>query len=232
MKISGQDGHHISHVLRMKLGDELQIVSLDQVSALMKITDFSEDTVTVQLLEKITQAHEPTVKLILAQGLPKGDKLELVVQKAVELGAAEICPTSMHNCVVKVDPTKSAKKTARLQKIAEEAAKQSKRDIIPVVKEPTNFKNMLAQYAAVDLKLVAYEVEDKQGLKSVLENNPQAKSILLLIGPEGGITKEEWLLAQEAGFHSVSLGTRILRTETAGIAGLAAILYATGNFGG
>lgn len=232
MEISGKDGHHISHVLRMKLGDELQIVSLDQVSALMKITGFSEDRVTVQLLEKINQGHEPNVKLILAQGLPKGDKLELVVQKAVELGAAEICPLIMHNCVVKVDPAKASKKTARLQKIAEEAAKQSKRDIIPTIQEPVSFKNMLAQYADVDLKLVAYEVEDEQGLKGVLESNGQAKSILLLIGPEGGITKEEWLLAKEAGFYSVSLGTRILRTETAGIAGLAAILYATGNFGG
>ena len=231
MEISGKDGHHISHVLRMKLGEQLQIVSLDQVTALMKITDFAGDKVTVKLVERLEQCHEPSVKLILAQGVPKGDKMDLVVQKAVELGVCEICPVLMTNCVIKLDEAKAAKKAQRWQKIAEEAAKQSKRDIIPQVQVPMTLTAMLEKYKDSSLKLIAYEVENQQGLKTVLEAHSSADIILLLIGPEGGIAKDEWLLAQEAGLKSVSLGQRILRTETAGLATLAAILYATGNLG-
>ncbi len=169
--------------------------------------------------------------MILAQGLPKGDKMELIIQKAVEIGVSEICPVTLTNCVVRLDEAKAQKKVQRWQKIAEEAAKQSKRDIVPKIMEPLTLSQLIKQYQDIDLKLVAYEVEEKNGLRSVLSQDLSVGSILVLIGPEGGITKEEWLLAQSGGLKSVSLGKRILRTETAAISLLAAIAYATGNLG-
>lgn len=228
MFIDGQDAHHITHVLRMKLGEQLQIVSLDQVAAVMKITGFGENRVDLALVETLEKSHEPSVKVTLIQGLPKQDKLEWVIQKAIELGVTEIRPTIMDHSVVKVDP---AKKQERWQKIAEAAAKQSKRDIILQVALPEKFRDIVTGCQA-DLKIVAYEVEDTRGIREVLAAHREAKSIAFLIGPEGGISKDEFALTQELGWHSVSLGPRIMRTETAALATLTAIMYETGNLGG
>ncbi|WP_279002436.1 16S rRNA (uracil(1498)-N(3))-methyltransferase [Acidaminococcus fermentans] len=231
MSIDGQDSHHITHVLRMKLGEQLQIVSLDQVAAVMKITGFGENRVDLSLVETLAKSHEPSVKVTLIQGLPKQDKLEWVIQKAIELGVTEIRPVIMDHSVVKVDPAKAAKKQERWQKIAEAAAKQSKRDIIPQVALPAKFRDIVTQCPA-ELKIVAYEVEDTRGIREVLAAHRDARSIAFLIGPEGGISKDEFALTQELGWHSVSLGPRIMRTETAALATLTAIMYETGNLGG
>ena len=232
MDITGPDAHHISKVLRMQVGDTLQIVSLDQICALMKIQAITSEQVTINLVEKIEENHEPSVKIILAQGLPKSDKMDVIVQKAVELGVSVICPVAMENSVVRLDTAKGEKKQLRWQKIAAEAAKQSKRDIVPQVMVPTSLTQILNEYKDVTTKIVAYEVEDKRSLKEVLQKPGNLTDILLLIGPEGGISKEELELAQGAGMTAVSLGRRILRTETAGLAAIAAILYETGNLGG
>jgi len=232
MLITGKDAHHIINVLRMQVGQQLQIVSNDQVSALMEITALTEAVVSVRLVERLLTAHEPSVRIILAQGLPKGDKMDFVVQKAVEMGVSEIIPLSMDNCVVKLDAVRAKKKTERWQKIVEEAAKQSKRDIVPKVSLPMTLKQLLTNKQDVLLKIVAYEVEDRRGLRELLQAQENIKEVLLLIGPEGGISKEEFALAETKGMQSVSLGKRILRTETAGLATVAAILYETGDFGG
>ena len=232
MLITGKDAHHIINVLRMQVGQQLQIVSNDQVSALMEITALTEAVVSVRLVERLLTAHEPSVRIILAQGLPKGDKMDFVVQKAVEMGVSEIIPLSMDNCVVKLDAVRAKKKTERWQKIVEEAAKQSKRDIVPKVSLPMTLKQLLTNKQDVLLKIVAYEVEDRRGLRELLQAQENIKEVLLLIGPEGGISKEEFTLAEAKGMQSVSLGKRILRTETAGLATVAAILYETGDFGG
>lgn len=232
MLITGKDAHHIINVLRMQVGQQLQIVSNDQVSALMEITALTEAVVSVRLVERLLTAHEPSVRIILAQGLPKGDKMDFVVQKAVEMGVSEIIPLSMDNCVVKLDAVRAKKKTERWQKIVEEAAKQSKRDIVPKVSLPMTLKQLLTNKQDVLLKIVAYEVEDRRGLRELLQAQEKIKEVLLLIGPEGGISKEEFALAETKGMQSVSLGKRILRTETAGLATVAAILYETGDFGG
>lgn len=137
----------------------------------------------------------------------------------------------MDHSVVKVDPAKAAKKQERWQKIAEAAAKQSKRDIIPQVALPARFRDIVTQCPA-ELKIVAYEVEDTRGIREVLAAHKEAASIAFLIGPEGGISKDEFALTQELGWHSVSLGPRIMRTETAALATLTAIMYETGNLGG
>jgi len=232
MTITGKDAHHISHVLRMKVGQQLQIVGNDQVSALMEIEAITEAVVSVRLVEKLATFNEPSIRIILAQGLPKSDKMDFIVQKAVEMGVSEIIPVSMDNCVVQLDTEKAKKKTERWQKIVEEAAKQSKREIVPQVSRPLTLKQLLDLKQGVRLKIVAYEVEDRRGLKEFLQSQKSIKEILLLIGPEGGISKEEFNLLKEGGMISVSLGKRILRTETAGLATVAAILYETGDFGG
>ena len=232
MPITGKDAYHIINVLRMQVGQQLQIVSNDQVSALMEIIALNEAVVSVRLVERLLTTHEPSVRIILAQGLPKGDKMDFVVQKAVEMGVSEIIPLSMDNCVVKLDAVRAKKKTERWQKIVEEAAKQSKRDIVPQVSLPMTLKQLLTNKQDVLLKIVAYEVEDRRGLRELLQAQENIKEVLLLIGPEGGISKEEFALAETKGMQSVSLGKRILRTETAGLATVAAILYETGDFGG
>lgn len=232
MNITGADAHHISKVLRMQIGESLQIVSLDQVCALMKIQEITGEKVTINLVKKLEADHEPTVKIILAQGLPKSDKMDFIVQKAVELGVSVICPVAMENSVVRLDSAKGEKKQARWQKIAAEAAKQSKRDLVPEVMAPLSLPQMLDEYKNIPVKIVAYEVEDQCSLKEVLQKAGKLTEVILLIGPEGGISKDEVAMVQAAGMKAVSLGKRILRTETAGLATVAAILYETGNLGG
>lgn len=231
MQIKGPDAHHITHVLRMKVGEALQIVSLDQVAAVMKITGFQDKAVSITLDHKLELNHEPDVKVTLIQGLPKQDKLEWVIQKAIELGVTEIRPAVMAHSVVRLDPQRAAKKTERWQKIAEAAAKQSKRDIIPVVYPPEKLETILRGSTA-DLKLMPYEVEDTRGIRAELAAHKEVRSVAFVIGPEGGIAKDEYTLARELGFISVSLGPRIMRTETAALAALTAIMYETGNLGG
>ena len=231
MAITGQDAHHISHVLRMKAGDEIQVVSLDQVTAVMKITGFSEGRVDLTVVKQLERNHEPTVDVTLIQGLPKQDKLEWVIQKAIELGVTTIRPAIMEHSVVRLDAVKAQKKQERWQKIAEAAAKQSKRDLIPQVALPEKLEAILQECPA-DLKIIAYEVEEGHGIRALLQDHKDVHSIAFLIGPEGGISKEEFTLARQLGWHSVSLGPRIMRTETAALAALTAIMYETGNLGG
>ena len=214
MTIEGVDARHISKVLRMQPGAQLQIVSDDGVSAL-------------------AESHEPAVRLILAQGLAKGEKMEFIIQKAVEMGAYSVVPVAMEHSVVRLDGAKAAKKVERWQKIAESAAKQSKRDIIPEVQPVQTMAQMLAANDCAT-KIIAYECEDKKSLKAALKE-AQAKGaltdLLLIIGPEGGISEAELETARAAGAVPVSLGRRILRAETAGLVAISAIFYETGDLG-
>ena len=232
MTITGKDAYHITKVLRMQVGEQVQIVSLDQVSALMKIASVTGDEVSIVLEELLPGVNEPRTKLLLAQGLPKGDKFDFVTQKAVELGVSTIIPVALDNCVVQLKGDKAEKKVSRWQKIAEEAAKQAKRDIIPTVAPVSTLAELVMATEHIQLKILAYEVEDKLGLRQVLSDNAEAESVAILIGPEGGISKDEYTYLRAHGWQSVSLGRRILRTETACIATLAAVLYASGDFGG
>ena len=217
MYIEGVDARHISKVLRMQPGDKLQIVSDDGVSAMVAITAIDSERVWVRCLEKLAERHEPRVQLVLAQGLAKGEKMDFIIQKAVELGAHQIMPVMMKRTNVKLDDKKADRKAERLQEISKSAATQAKRGIIPEVTGVTAFRKALANVADADIKLICYEDETSRGtLEALLPTLPQAKKIALLVGPEGGISEEEWQLAKDAGFQSVSLGKRILRTETAG----------------
>ena len=230
MSITGVDAKHIGKVLRMQPGDKLQIVSDDGVSALAEVTAIFETTVTVRCLEVLAESHEPVVKITLAQGLAKGEKMDFIIQKAVELGAHSIVPVAMEHSVVRLDGAKADKKVERWQKIAEAAAKQSKRDIIPQVQAVQSVSKMLASNNC-KTKIIAYECEDRMSLKTALREAGQLDDLLLIIGPEGGISEGELNKAREAGAVPVSLGRRILRAETAGLVAMSAIFYETGDLG-
>ena len=233
MTIEGVDARHISKVLRMQPGAQLQIVSDDGVSALAEISAIDSECVTVHCLEKLAESHEPAVRLILAQGLAKGEKMEFIIQKAVEMGAYSVVPVAMEHSVVRLDGAKAAKKVERWQKIAESAAKQSKRDLIPQVQPVQSMAEMLTS-CDCETKIIAYECEDRLSLKAALQAAGAAGGIhelLLIIGPEGGISEGELELARQAGAVPVSLGRRILRAETAGLVAMSAIFYETGDLG-
>ena len=173
------------------------------------------------------------MKLVLAQGLAKGEKMDFIIQKAVEMGAYSVIPVAMEHSVVRLDGVKAAKKVERWQKIAESAAKQSKRDLIPQVQPVQSMAEMLTS-CDCETKIIAYECEDRLSLKAALQAAGAAGGIhelLLIIGPEGGISEGELELARQAGAVPVSLGRRILRAETAGLVAMSAIFYETGDLG-
>ena len=234
MRITGVDAKHISKVLRMQPGDRVQIVSDDGISALAEIAAIDGDGVDVRVLEKLAESHEPRVKITLAQGLAKGEKMDFIIQKAVELGAFAIVPVAMEHSVVRLEGAKADKKVERWQKIAEAAAKQSKRDIIPLVQPVQTMKQMLGANSW-GTKLIAYECEDRLSLKAALQaveaTSEGITDLLLIIGPEGGISESELELARAGGARAVSLGRRILRAETAGLVAMSAIFYETGDLG-
>jgi 16S rRNA (uracil1498-N3)-methyltransferase len=230
MQITGRDAHHIIDVLRMVPGDRLQLVADDGISFVGEITAINTNAVTVVAREILRETHEPDVQISLLQGLAKGEKMELIIQKAVEIGIADIFPVAMDHSVVVLDGSKAEKKTERWQKIAEAAAKQSKRDVIPAVHEVATLRQVL-QKEKWDLLLVAYESENRVSLKETLQTHKEAKTIGVIIGPEGGLSNEEVEVARKYGGIAVSLGRRILRTETAGLVAATAILYETDNLG-
>lgn len=230
MVIKDVDAKHISKVLRMQPGDKIQIVSDDGVTAIAEIVSLQADNVVVKCLEKLAESHEPSVKITLAQGLAKGEKMDFIIQKAVEMGVSSIVPVAMEHSVVRLEGAKADKKVERWQKIAEAAAKQSKRDIIPQVQPVQTMQQMLANND-LQHKIIAYECEDRLGLKTALQSCDNLQELLLIIGPEGGISEFELELARKNGAVPVSLGKRILRTETAGVVALSAILYETGDLG-
>ena len=190
------------------------------------IDRIAENVVEVCITEETALDTELPCRICLFQGLPKSDKMELIVQKAVELGAAEVIPVAMKNCVVKLDAKKAAAKTARWQEIAKSAAKQSKRSRIPVVREPVNYREAVALAGELDVVLLPYENErGMAATREVMERIAPGQSVGIFIGPEGGFDPSEIALAKEEGMHLVSLGKRILRTETAGLATLSILMY-------
>lgn len=219
--ISGSDYNHIKNVLRMNCEDEI-LVSYDSKSSLCVLESFEEEGVSALITQEDYRDTELPVKIILFQGLPKADKMELIIQKCTELGVSEIIPTQMSRCVVKLEEKKKKSKTERWQAIAESAAKQSKRNIIPHVSTPLSYGDALKMISELDLFLVPYENE--MGMKATAEALSLIKpgmKIGILIGPEGGFDEKEIEKAKSIGCRSISLGKRILRTETAAITAVA-----------
>lgn len=226
--ILGTDVNHITNVLRMQKEQLLQICVKDNMgNYIVKIVEIEKEKIITQILEKLDTTVESKVQIDLYQGLPKADKMELIIQKTIEIGINKIIPVDMIRCVVKLDEKEAKKKIDRWQKIAEAAAKQSKRDIIPIVENKIKIKDVINKINDYDCFIVAYEDETKKTLKQVLKNieNKNNYKIGILVGPEGGIDSKEIEILKENNAISVSLGKRILRTETAPITMVSNIMY-------
>jgi len=231
--IKGNDYNHIANVLRMNIGDDF-LVSCNGKSDLCTISSFDVESVIVKIMQENYQNTELPIKIYLFQGLPKSDKMDLIIQKCVELGIEGIIPTEMSRCVVKLEDKKKKSKQARWQCIAESAAKQSKRNNIPKIFDVMTYNQALEMASNLDLFLVPYE--NKDGMLSTinaLENLKKCKTVGILIGPEGGFDQAEIEKALANNGITISLGKRILRTETAAIAAVSmCMLYTEMNING
>lgn len=235
--ISGEDLRHIQKVLRLKVGDDIEVVSKDGKTYLGEIIFMDGSIVRGEIIEAKENNTEPPIKLILIQGIPKGEKMELIIQKATELGISEIWPVNTQRSIVKLEPKKAEQRVIRWQKIAQEAAKQCKRSLIPQIMEIKSLRETLDSINKDDLLIIPWEGEKIRGLKGYLKGNKEYirdknNTIYIFIGPEGGIAEEEIEFAIKAGGTPVTLGPRILRTETAGIAVITMVLYHIGDLGG
>lgn len=226
--ITDEDVNHIKNVLRLDVNEQIEIANITNGNNYVcKITHLTSKQVDCQIVETLEVSKEAKVYLHIFQGLPKAEKLEYIIQKAVEVGVSEITPVIMKRCIVKLEDNVKQKKTKRWQKIAEVAAKQSKRDRIPNVNVPINLKNIYENLKEYDIVLVAYENEQNNSIKTVLQQiqKKQSTKIAIVIGPEGGLENEEVEQLQQHGAKIVTLGKRILRTETAPIVMASVIMY-------
>lgn len=231
IKITGSDAHHLMHVMRAKAGQLVTVVDDNGQVAAMEMVAFSDSAVTLQLKEYLAADTESPLKIRLAQCLLKADKMDMVVQKAVELGAVGVIPISSQNCVARYDAKKGAARKDRWQKIADEAAKQCGRTALLKVRPIVTLGQFIADMQATDSSLVFfYENENEQSAKEYLRSL-KAKQIVLLVGPEGGFSLDEAKLIEEAGGKSVTLGPRILRAETAALTAIAVTQYENGDLG-
>jgi 16S rRNA (uracil1498-N3)-methyltransferase len=237
--ITGDDAHHVVRVLRSEPGDECIVSDGISREALVRFTLLEKDRVTADIVEHRPMTGEPAVEVWIAQSLPKGDKMELVIQKGTEIGASRFLPFVSERTIVQLEAKKEAKRVERWQKIAKEAAEQAHRSRVPIVESPLSWKELLKRSEQADASWICYEKESGLELKAAIKKalsdaaKKEGKPILLLIvGPEGGFTEQEVAAAEAAGSRSISLGRRILRTETAAMVGLTCILYEAGEMGG
>ncbi|MDD6811926.1 MAG: 16S rRNA (uracil(1498)-N(3))-methyltransferase [Lachnospiraceae bacterium] len=225
--ITGKDVNHIKNVLRMKPGEEIAVSNgMDGKEYRCGIEEYTEEEVVCSLRFIKEDGVELPSRIYLFQGLPKADKMELIIQKAVELGVYEVIPVACGRSVVKLDEKKAKSKLARWQGIAEAAAKQSKRGIIPEMKHVMSMKEAIAYAKDIDVKLIPYELaENMNKTKEIINGIEPGQSIAIFIGPEGGFEEKEIADAMEQGVIPITLGKRILRTETAGFTVLSWLMY-------
>jgi len=226
--ITGEDVNHIKNVLRLIKGSEIEVSNSDTgKSCVCEILNFDNNCVNCIIKNDIEEENEAKVYLNIFQGLPKSDKMELIIQKCTELGVKEFTPVDLNRCIVKLNGKDESKKIERWQKISEVAAKQSKRDIIPKVNSVIKLSKVIELIKEYDIMLVAYEEEKSNTVKKELQGLDKNKNLKIgiLIGPEGGIEKEEIEVLKNAGAKIVTLGNRILRTETAPIVMTSVIMY-------
>ncbi|GGF78418.1 ribosomal RNA small subunit methyltransferase E [Paenibacillus albidus] len=235
--IRDEDARHIAKVMRGKAGDKLIVSDGVSREALVEIERIEIGEVTASILEALEMTHEPRVRITVAQSLPKGDKMETVIQKCTEIGAVAFAPFLSERTIVQYDERKESKRLERWRKICKEAAEQAHRNIVPAVAAPLSWKQLLQSFAGYDAVYFCYEKEEGQQLRHatapwVASLAPQASGkVMIVVGPEGGFTPEECQAAEAAGAVSVGLGRRILRCETAGMVAAACILYESGEMG-
>jgi 16S rRNA (uracil1498-N3)-methyltransferase len=227
--IKSEDRNHIVKVMRMQIGDEIICVGPKGKSAICAIAEITDEQVAADVVQWKEDISEMPIHVSIASGLPKGDKLEWIIQKGTELGASRFLPFSAARSVVKWDEKKASKKVERWQKIAKEAAEQSHRSVLPEVLSPLSFKALLEKSKHYDYKLAAFEDESRNGEVSVfsktLQQMKSGESLLIVFGPEGGLSDEEVRKLKANNFSLCGLGPRILRTETAPLYSLSAISY-------
>ena len=234
LTILGEDVNHIANVLRMKIGEEIQVCNIDkQENYIVKLNLIEKQKIDCEILKKIESEAESNIDLTIFQGIPKSDKMELIIQKSTELGVKKIFPVEMERCVSKISGKDEKKKIERWQKIAEVAAKQSGRDIIPKIENVIKIKNICEIAKTFDLLIVPYEKAEDYSFKNVLDDfkksNKQNVSIGIVIGPEGGFDVKEIEILEVTDAKVVTLGKRILRTETVALAMSSVIMYELGG---
>ena len=230
--ITGEDVNHIKNVLRKNLKDTIEICDVQNgANFRCEIEEMQKDKIRCKIIENLKNESEPNTYVHIYQGLPKADKMELIIQKSVELGVSEITPTNMSRCIVKLNSKDLRKKVERWQKISEVAAKQSGRNIIPTINNICNFNEIINQCKKYDAILLAYENEKENKLKNEIQKLKELQSkkeklkIAVIIGPEGGLAPEEVEKAEQNGIKIITLGNRILRTETVALNILSIIMY-------
>ncbi len=228
--IRGADAIHIARVLRLGSGDNFEVLDGNGKGALAQIISIGEPGVSLRFLEEFTPKGEPTIKVTLVQGLGKGEKMDWIVQKSTELGVSEVIPMVCHRSVVHYTDDKAFKKQERWQRIALEAAKQSRRAKIPVVHMPQKMSDVLNNIPKETLAIIPWEEERVNGLQQFL-TKADRDSLYIIIGPEGGFEPWEIKQAVEKGVLPITLGARILRTETAGLACIAVVMFTSGDLG-
>lgn len=231
MVIGGEDAHHMMRVLRFKAGQRLTVVDSQCKIAEAQITGFGEQSVELKLLHCLEVDTEAPVEVMLAQCLPKSDKMDFIVQKAVELGVSSIYPVLSENCIVKYDSAKKVLRQQKWQKIAGEAAKQCGRTRIPSIEPISGLKEVLDALDPLVEAFLCYEGQADCSIKGLLENS-KAKRFFVLIGPEGGFSPDEVAMCKNCGVKTVTMGARILRTETAALAAVSLVMYQKGDLGG
>lgn len=224
-----EEAKHITKVMRMKNGDTIVCCFTEGRSALCSLMDVNSNELQAEVIEWLDENNELPISVTIASGLPKGDKLELITQKGTELGMTQLLPFKAARSIVKWDEKKGNKKTERLEKIAKEAAEQSYRNVVPEISMPVSLKELLEKSKVYDRCIVAYEKTAKENehgaLKEVLSEMEYGDSLLVVFGPEGGLSEDEISQLVEVGFVCCSLGARILRTETAPMYLLSAVSY-------
>ena len=224
--VEGGDVNHMKNVLRMKTGEELTVNDGEGSQYLCAVESYEADMAVLKILGKKQDESELASKIYLFQGLPKQDKMELIVQKAVELGVYQVVPVATKRCVVKLDDKKAAKKVDRWQQIAESAAKQAGRGYVPEIHPVMNYREALEYAKKLDVVLIPYELADgMQETKRIIDSIRPGQSIGIFIGPEGGFEQEEVERATACGARVITLGRRILRTETAGLTTLSVLMF-------
>lgn len=229
--IEGEDVKHISKVLRCRIGEELEICDNDNNEYICEITNIDKSQVELNIVEVVDIKRESDLQIKVYQGLPKGPKMEMILQKLTEVGVDEIILVQTKRTVVKVDDKKEDKKIERWERIIYEAAKQSKRGKIPKLRGVLSFKEALADMKENDFNIAPYENERTKSIKQAIKG-VDIKNIGIFVGPEGGFEDTEIKAIEEIGGQSVSLGPRILRTETASLVASSIVLYELSDLGG
>lgn len=231
-KIVGEDVKHIYKVLRLTEGEEVILNDCNGIEYLAKISEVTKSEVTLDIIEKLDINNESDVEIVLFQGMPKAQKMDLIVQKGTELGISKFIPLITERVDVKLKG--DFKKLDRLNRIALEACKQSKRSIIPEVLNPIEFDELLNRINTFDLIVVPYENKEDYGIKALMKdiNKENIKKIGIVVGPEGGFEEEEIERLKDAKAFIITLGKRILRTETAGFVATSLLQYELGDLGG